>query len=323
LLNKIIIPSILGIIVLIAGVSAFSPLNEATTVHDTVTSAISITDVFADVGTAASTNDDLITVDFVISEQSGDVIDDLVAGDFATDFIAGADPGAVTILVDAFGSGGYRLTVSYNYVISDALERCEEFEPGWEQIACSKGLFMQNIVNFHSTRIGDFDEDDPFFPCNSVESKYAPMCYHYHSWYFLLQNGFVAELSFQDCDKITPEEFVKYCYHGMGRNSSPKVFEKLNYALGLCEHGNNPQYHTDCLRGMVISVVDEKGVDTAFEFCTSIPEIYKDDCYNATGKWIFMLYTTNEEREQECSKAENSKYSDICMNVKLDEITML
>jgi len=110
-LNKIIIPSILGIIVLIAGVAAFSPFDQATTVHTTVTDAISISDVFADVGTASSANDDLITVDFVISEQSGDVIDDLVAGDFATDFIAGADPGAVTILVDAFGSGGYRLTI--------------------------------------------------------------------------------------------------------------------------------------------------------------------------------------------------------------------
>jgi len=35
-MNKIIIPSILGIIVLIAGISAFSPIDEATTVHKTV-----------------------------------------------------------------------------------------------------------------------------------------------------------------------------------------------------------------------------------------------------------------------------------------------
>ena len=111
MLNKIIIPGILGIIVLIAGISAFSPLNEATTVHTTITGAISISDVFADVGTATSINDDLITVDFVISEQSGDVIEGLVAGDFATDFIAGNDPGAVTILVTESGSGGYRLTI--------------------------------------------------------------------------------------------------------------------------------------------------------------------------------------------------------------------
>ena len=110
-MNKIIVPSILGIIVLIAGVSAFSPLNEATTVHTTVTGAISISDVFADVGTAAFANDDLITVDFVITEQSGDAIEGLVAVDFATDFIAGNDPGDVTILVAESGSGGYRLTI--------------------------------------------------------------------------------------------------------------------------------------------------------------------------------------------------------------------
>jgi len=110
-LNKLIIPSILGIIVLIAGVSAFSPLNEATTVHTTITGAISISNVFVDTGTASSLNSELITVDFVISEQSGDAIDDLVAVNFATDFITVFDPGDVEILVEESGSGGYRLTI--------------------------------------------------------------------------------------------------------------------------------------------------------------------------------------------------------------------
>jgi len=110
-MNKLIIPGILGIIVLIAGVSAFSPLNEATTVHTTITGAISISDVFADIGDAESGNTDAITVDFVITEQSGDAVAGLVAGNFETDFITGG-LGDIAIVVDDEGSGGYRLTIT-------------------------------------------------------------------------------------------------------------------------------------------------------------------------------------------------------------------
>ncbi|MGH9922416.1 MAG: hypothetical protein ACRD38_06670, partial [Nitrososphaerales archaeon] len=84
---------------------------------------------------------------------------------------------------------GHGLTVLYDYDVFSAVKRCEVFEPGWEQISCSKGLFMQNVVNYLETGYGKFDENDILFPCNQVESKYAPSCYHYHTSYILKQKG--------------------------------------------------------------------------------------------------------------------------------------
>ena len=110
-MNKIVIPALLVSTVMVAGMFAFMPVEQANTVHTTITDAINIEDIFADIDTAASTNNDAIIVDFIISEQSGDAVVGLIATDFATDFIAGANPGAVTITVTNSGSGGYRITI--------------------------------------------------------------------------------------------------------------------------------------------------------------------------------------------------------------------
>ena len=72
--NKIIIPSILGIIVLVAGIFALMPINQASTVHTTI-QGTQINEVANQVGTVCSTNlnDDRIdatsTADFLVMYQ--------------------------------------------------------------------------------------------------------------------------------------------------------------------------------------------------------------------------------------------------------------
>lgn len=118
MINKITVPTILVVTIMIAGIFAFVPIEQVSTVHNSLTddiadltNSISIENLFADIGSAESDNSDLIIVDFVVLENSGDAVVGLSAGDFDTDFIAGADPVDVTILIDASGSGGYGLTI--------------------------------------------------------------------------------------------------------------------------------------------------------------------------------------------------------------------
>ena len=40
------------------------------------------------------------------------------------------------------------------------------------------------------------------------------------------------------------------------------------------------------------------------------------------GKWILMLHATDQGRQTDCSRAENSKYVDVCMNASLENIIM-
>ena len=101
----------LALTVFVAGVFAFAPVDQASTVHNTIQSSLEIKDIYADVDTAASTNNDAITFDFLLVSQDGDGIVGLDETDMTADFTAGTTSGGETIAVTDSGSGSYRITV--------------------------------------------------------------------------------------------------------------------------------------------------------------------------------------------------------------------
>ena len=219
---------------------------------------------------------------------------------------------------------GHGLTSFYDNDVFEAVKICEQFDPGWEQISCSKGVFMQNVVYNLDTGGGTFDKDDRFYPCNKVDSKWAPQCYHYHPTYLLIQNKFSVTKSYDDCDRITPEEFVKYCYHGMGRQLHQNMEGKISKAMLYCTEGKQSTFHADCFRGMVMTLVNgDTNPKLGFQFCSLIPEEFKVDCYDGLGRWVLMLHSTDEGRSTECLRAENSDYFEICMNASLESLKLL
>jgi len=219
---------------------------------------------------------------------------------------------------------GHGLSVFYDYDVFSAVKICEQFNPGWEQISCSKGVFMQNVVYNLDTGGGTFDKDDRFYPCDKVDSKWAPQCYHYHTTYLLLENKFSVTKSYDDCDRITPDEFVKYCYHGMGRQLEGNIEGKISKAVEFCTEGKQSSFHADCFRGMVMTLVNgNTNPRIGFEFCSLIPEEFKVDCYDGLGRWVHMLHSTDEKRSTDCIRAENSKYFEICMNASLESLKLL
>jgi len=217
---------------------------------------------------------------------------------------------------------GHGLIEAYNFDVFVAVERCDELDPGWEQITCSKGIFMGNVGKYFGLGLGSFDENDIYFPCNSVDEKYAPTCYNYHASYILAQPQLTLTESFKVCENIIPEEFAKYCYFGMGRQLSYRALDNIDNSLAICQ--SIPlAYQSDCYTGIALVILDLHGIDLAMEYCKILPEQFKADCYDAVGKWIKMLHPASEARTTECSKAENGSYFDICINADLQSITIL
>jgi len=216
---------------------------------------------------------------------------------------------------------GHGLTESYNSDVLSAVQHCEDLEPGWEQISCSKGVFMENVNNYLSGG-GNFDQDDPLFPCNKVNAQFVPACYNYHTGYIMAKNGISISEGFRECDKIVPEEFVKYCYFGLGRKLFAIASEDMNLALMICQLGQ-PKYQSYCYTGLVLIILDVKGTEQGFQYCKLLPEHNKVACYDALGKWIHMLYATDETREVECSNAEHIYYYEICVKASLEGISLL
>lgn len=216
---------------------------------------------------------------------------------------------------------GHGLSIIYDHDIFPAVKRCEEFEPGLEQVSCFKGTFMENVVQYTKTRGGTFSNDDIMFPCNTVDAKYAPPCYHYHTTYLQIQKGGSLSQIFKECDKIVPEEFVKYCYYGMGRKLSIPALDYMEISISKCKMGSS-EYHSYCFAGLVMTLVNNRGIDQGFEYCKIIPEENKEGCYDGLGKWIVMLHPDPKSREQECSKAEKP-YFDACVNASIEGISIL
>lgn len=215
---------------------------------------------------------------------------------------------------------GHGLINFYDYDVFDAVERCDEFKPGLEQISCSKGIFMQNVIYYYKTEKGDFNEDI-YYPCDQVDSKYAPACYHYHSSYILKQNGGSVRETFDTCDEIPREELVRYCYYGIGRQLASEISE-LNRIVLYCENGSNSEYYTECIRGALMTAVNgNMDPATGFFFCKNIPDQYKANCYEGLGQWVMMLDSRKSAIIIQCIKA--GEYQDICIGATLENIRHL
>ena len=222
---------------------------------------------------------------------------------------------------------GHGLVDIYSYDTQSAVSRCDEFEPGLEQISCSKGVFMQNVIHYGETQKGDFEENDLFYPCDVSPSKYVPACYVYHISYMAFKSGGLRVQipdAFDLCDDISPEEMIKYCYYGMGRQMESRTYLDWDRALFLCQQGDRKDLYSYCIEGMLMTLVN---VNTnpirGFSFCEGLPVEYKQTCYNGLGKWITMLSSEYDKRQKLCLMAENNNYFDICMNATTDSLKIL
>jgi len=221
---------------------------------------------------------------------------------------------------------GHGLSDIYDYDTQSAVNRCNEFEPGLEQISCSKGVFMENVVHWTETGSGDFDDNDLLYPCDVTPSKYAPTCYHYHITYMALKDkGVTVSIpeAFDLCDDISPEEMIKYCYYGMGRQMQSRTYLDWDRALYLCEQGDKKELRPYCIEGMLLTLVNvNTDPSLGFSFCKGLSNDYKQTCYDGLGKWVTILSSNNDEKQMLCSKAENRNYYDVCMNSKFDSLLL-
>ena len=224
-------------------------------------------------------------------------------------------------MAHCFHGIGHGLMFLYDYDVFSAVKRCEDFNTDLEQNSCANGVFMQNVLKYFETGEGDFDQDDILYPCNEMISQFVPTCYIWQGAYILKQRDFEVYSSFRECDKIN-QEFIKYCYYGIGAELESDAGGKMELALLYCQAGNISSYHQSCFRGMLMKT-SMVYLDSGFGFCPLVPEQFKEECYDGLGYWINLRHGSDEEKEKDCSKAENTQYFEICMHPKIEGIAYL
>jgi len=216
---------------------------------------------------------------------------------------------------------GHGLLILYDYEVFNAVKRCEVFDSNVEQNSCANGIFMQHVLNYYETGEGDFDENKLLYPCNEIVLNFAPNCYIWQGPYILKQHEFEVYSSFGECERINPE-FIKYCYYGIGMELEVDAGGKMEKALQFCQAGNIDSYHKYCLKGMLMTT-SMIYLDNGFSFCNIIPEQFKVECYDGLGFWVKLRHDNDAAREEDCSRAENLQYFEVCMNPKTESISYL
>jgi hypothetical protein len=215
---------------------------------------------------------------------------------------------------------GHGLTKLYNYNTTAAVGHCDEFMPLWAQSACSRGVFMENSDYFFKTGKGDFDKKDIYSPCDKTIEKFVPQCYSEHTSYLLERNNYSYDDTFAQCDNISPDKFVKYCYNGIGKTLVYVGFTNPEKAIKNCYQGSQPAYRNDCLKGTVKTMLKQDAkTGPVFKFCSLSDVDFRSECHKIVGMWIKAFLSPNlQELESECSKTPDIDYVTDCINASDD-----
>jgi hypothetical protein len=175
---------------------------------------------------------------------------------------------------------------------------------------------MENNDHFLETGKGDFDKNDIYYPCDRTVEKFAPQCYYYHPMHLLERNNHSLTDTYAQCDNISPDKSVKYCYEGVGRKLQQVGYRNPEQAIAYCYQGNQPAYHDDCLIGTLKTMLKgDAKTAAAFKFCSLSNLDFKSECYQIVGMWIkAFLSPSLQDWERECSKTPDIDYVTDCIN---------
>jgi len=212
-------------------------------------------------------------------------------------------------LVECLHGVGHGLIKSYNYDLTSALNRCDEFEPAQY---CYNGVAMEYAKQSRETNIEFLNGYDIIQFCSSLDEKYQRTCYLYQAFNILLSKNISTRESLALCDTIENRKEIEYCYYGIGSQIFQFSNGNLEKMATECQLGK-ADYQKWCISGSQTIIVDQIGIDKGLDFCKIIPEKFKSDCYIEIGNWARASFSSDEEIEIVCSAAENEKYYDDCI----------
>jgi hypothetical protein len=206
---------------------------------------------------------------------------------------------------------GHGLMIETGYDLPLALSVCGRLASGWDHIVCTSGVFMENINTRYGFRSQWVKDDDPLYPCATVDVLNRRSCY-------VRATSRVLELNHNDFPKTAStcaslgRRWSGYCFRGYGRDAVNEAHYKPAKILSLCrlagaEEGN-------CLYGAARTVGDGfgyKGALRAAALCDRAPAASRVDCFGGVGLILGLLYPTDAERTSVCGEV-SERYAAAC-----------
>lgn len=170
---------------------------------------------------------------------------------------------------------GHAVVFFSDYDLIEGLKLCDLLGTEWDRTSCYGGAFMENVVNVEKAK---FLNNDPHYPCNSLEAKYQPSCYMMQTSR-MLGLGLSYEEIGKECETLG--ETRDACMSSLGRDASNDA--RLNPdGAPVCETLKNERDTENCVRGLTNALNDNSWDGRySFPYCESLAN-YKSYCFRTT-----------------------------------------
>jgi hypothetical protein len=213
---------------------------------------------------------------------------------------------------------GHGLMIQTGYDLPLALSVCASLGTSWDHLACTGGVYMENVDTRFGYRSRWLDEDDPLYPCSQVRARDQRPCYLRASWRILqLENGNFAKTA-AACARLA--EWARTCFRGYGRDAADHVRGSPMKILGLCRLADD--LAADCLHGAARSIANAsglRGIEPAADLCRRASRSERASCFAGVGLVLGMLHATNTRRKSACA-AISGTYERVCTRAAVSEI---
>jgi hypothetical protein len=184
---------------------------------------------------------------------------------------------------------GHGVVIRFGNDVLQGVPYCDVFKEDWERTNCYTGAFMQNIIvdnRMHQSI--QLREDDPMYPCNAVDDRYKKACYLGQTSYVLRVLDYDYDEAFDVCDSIE-KEYVPTCYVSMGRDISGNSHRDAETVLERCSLGN-PAHQENCFVGAVRNAVfHDHGRENADALCLIVPATFRERCESSRDSALESL----------------------------------
>lgn len=211
---------------------------------------------------------------------------------------------------------GHAAMFTSDMELKDSLKLCDSLGEKEFRERCYSGVFMENSSSSTSTdhQSKYLKADDPFYPCNSLDEKYQPLCWQYQSSYF-------AILSQQDFTKVAnmclqiPQKYQDKCFKTIGTNQVGYT-SSIQVMKDNCSKMPSEEFKNTCVSGVISSLsyrfVGDLG--RMIEFCSLVDPNNKESCFRQIGTSLKDWSTDKSLSKQNCNKIPNQQESLWCLS---------
>ena len=201
--------------------------------------------------------------------------------------------------------------------LKNSLALCDNLGEKIHKDRCYSGVFMENSSSStsfdHQSKY--ISQDDPFYPCNSLEEKYQELCWQYQSSYFSI-------ISSQDWKKVAalcmqvPKEYQDKCIRTIGTNQVGFTRD-LSKMKDDCSLMPSPHFKNICVGGVVSSLSYRFVGDTKkmVDFCNLVDPQNKETCFRQIGMSMLDWDANKNIAIQNCQTISSNEGKDWCLSV--------